>query len=83
MSLHFYTAVWACVAAGFLNIFLFRRPLKSRVRAVYLYFLFDRLLDDVRNINEDLQELKALCKTKLAQDSTKSSEVPDDEFLGI
>ena len=48
----------------------------------YLYFLFDRLLDDVRTINEDLQELKALCKKKLAQDKP-IGEVPDDEFLGI
>ncbi len=66
-----------------INFILFVTVLLVWVGAVYLYFLFDRLLDDVRNINEDLQELKALCKTKLAQDSTKSSEVPDDEFLGI
>ena len=52
------------------------------VGAVYLYFLFDRLLDDVRTINEDLQELKALGKKKLAQDKP-IGEVPDDEFLGI
>ena len=65
------------------NLILTITVLLVWVGAVYLYFLFDRLLDDVRTINEDLQELKALCKTKLAQDSTKSSEVPDDEFLGI
>jgi|TARA_B110000881_G_scaffold90995_1_gene79890 hypothetical protein len=53
------------------------------VGAVYLYFLFDRLLDDVRTINEDLQELKDLCKKKLTQDSPQSGDVPDDEFLGI
>ena len=52
------------------------------VGAVYLYFLFDRLLDDVRTINEDLQELKVMCKKKLAQDKP-IGEVPDDEFLGI
>tara|TARA_B100000780_G_C21101635_1_gene444586 strand:+ start:854 stop:1060 length:207 start_codon:yes stop_codon:yes gene_type:complete len=52
--------------------------------AVYLYFLFDRLLDDVRTINEDVQELKALCKLKLEQPNQGSPvEVPDDEFLGI
>ena len=65
------------------NLILTITVLLVWVGAVYLYFLFDRLLDDVRNINEDLQELKALCKTKLAQDSVKSKEVPDDEFLGI
>ena len=66
-----------------INFILFVTVLLVWVGAVYLYFLFDRLLDDVRNINEDLQELKALSKTKLAQDSVKSKEVPDDEFLGI
>ena len=64
------------------NLILTITVLLVWVGAVYLYFLFDRLLDDVRTINEDLQELKALCKKKLAQDKL-IGEVPDDEFLGI
>ena len=64
------------------NFILFVTVLRVWVGAVYLYFLFDRLLDDVRNINEDLQELKVMCKKKLAQDKP-IGEVPDDEFLGI
>jgi len=65
-----------------INFILFVTVLLVWVGAVYLYFLFDRLLDDVRNINEDLQELKVMCKKKLAQDKP-IGEVPDDEFLGI
>ena len=41
-----------------INFILFVTVLLVWVGAVYLYFLFDRLLDDVRTINEDLQELK-------------------------
>ena len=40
------------------NLILTITVLLVWVGAVYLYFLFDRLLDDVRTINEDLQELK-------------------------
>jgi|TARA_B110000211_G_scaffold26978_1_gene27485 hypothetical protein len=52
------------------------------VGAVYLYFLFDRLLDDIRAINDDMQECKAMMKIKMEQDKIKA-EVPNDEFLGI
>jgi hypothetical protein len=52
------------------------------VGAVYLYFLFDRLLDDIRAINDDMQECKAMMKTKIEQDNTRA-EIPNDEFLGI
>tara|TARA_B110000467_G_C18232003_1_gene429280 strand:+ start:770 stop:970 length:201 start_codon:yes stop_codon:yes gene_type:complete len=52
------------------------------VGAVYLYFLFDRLLDDIRAINDDMQECKAMMKLKIEQDNVKS-EIPNDEFLGI
>jgi len=50
--------------------------------AVYLYFVLDRMLDDIRAINEDMQECKAMMKTKIEQDNIKA-EVPNDEFLGI
>ena len=50
--------------------------------AVYLYFVLDRMLDDIRAINDDMQECKAMIKTKIEQDNIKA-EVPNDEFLGI
>jgi|TARA_B100001063_G_scaffold235956_1_gene255144 hypothetical protein len=50
--------------------------------AVYLYFVLDRMLDDIRAINDDMQECKAMMKTKIEQDNIKA-EVPNDEFLGI
>ena len=52
------------------------------VGAVYLYFLFDRLLDDIRAINDDMQECKAMMKTKIEQDNARA-EITNDEFLGI
>jgi len=50
--------------------------------AVYLYFVLDRMLDDIRAINDDMQECKAMMKTKIEQDNIKA-EIPNDEFLGI
>ena len=50
--------------------------------AVYLYFVLDRMLDDIRAINDDMQECKAMMKLKIEQDNVKS-EIPNDEFLGI
>tara|TARA_A100001011_G_C14239095_1_gene812411 strand:- start:569 stop:769 length:201 start_codon:yes stop_codon:yes gene_type:complete len=50
--------------------------------AVYLYFVLDRMLDDIRAINDDMQECKAMMKLKIEQDNIKA-EVPNDEFLGI
>ena len=50
--------------------------------AVYLYFVLSNLLEDIRAINDDMQECKAMMKTKIEQDNVKS-EIPNDEFLGI
>ena len=50
--------------------------------AVYLYFVLDRMLDDIRAINDDMQECKAMMKTKIEQDNIKA-EITNDEFLGI
>ena len=50
--------------------------------AVYLYFVLSNMLDDIRAINDDMQECKAMMKTKIEQDNIKA-EVPNDEFLGI
>lgn len=50
--------------------------------AVYLYFVLDRMLDDIRAINDDMQECKAMMKTKIEQDNARA-EITNDEFLGI
>ena len=50
--------------------------------AVYLYFVLSNLLEDIRAINDDMQEGKAMMKLKIEQDNVKS-EIPNDEFLGI
>ena len=50
--------------------------------AVYLYFVLSNLLEDIRAINDDMQECKAMMKFKIEQDNVKS-EIPNDEFLGI
>ena len=47
--------------------------------AVYLYFVLDRMLDDIRAINDDMQECKAMMKTKIEQDNVKS-EIPNRKF---
>ena len=50
--------------------------------AVYLYFVLSNMLDDIRAINDDMQECKAMMKTKIEQDNARA-EITNDEFLGI
>ena len=50
--------------------------------AVYLYFVLSNLLEDIRAINDDMQECKAMMKTKIEQDNARA-EITNDEFLGI
>tara|TARA_B100000482_G_scaffold164128_1_gene127566 strand:- start:1242 stop:1364 length:123 start_codon:yes stop_codon:yes gene_type:complete len=40
------------------------------------------MLDDIRVINDDIQECKTMMKQKIEQDNIKA-EIPNDEFLGI
>ena len=65
-----------------LNFILFVTVLGVWVGAVYLYFVLDRLMEDVREINKDIVEYKAMMQRKIEQDNVKS-EIPNDEFLGI
>ena len=65
-----------------LNFILFVTVLGVWVGAVYLYFVLDRLMEDVREINKDLLECKAMMQRKIEQDNIKV-EIPNDEFLGI
>ena len=65
-----------------INFILFVTVLVFWLGAVYLYFVLSNMLDDIRAINEDMQECKAMMKTKIEQDKVKA-EIPNDEFLGI
>ena len=65
-----------------INFILFVTVIVFWLGAVYLYFVLDRMLDDIRAINDDMQECKAMMKLKIEQDNIKA-EVPNDEFLGI
>ncbi len=65
-----------------INFILFVTVVVFWLGAVYLYFVLSNMLDDIRAINEDMQECKAMMKLKIEQDEAKS-EIPNDEFLGI
>ena len=64
------------------NFILFITVLVFWLGAVYLYFVLSNMLDDIRTINDDIQECKVMMKTKIEQDNTRA-EIPNDEFLGI
>ena len=65
-----------------LNFILFITVLGVWVGAVYLYFVLDRLMEDVREINKDIVECRAMMQRKIEQENIKA-ELPNDEFLGI
>ena len=61
---------------------LFVTVLGVWVGAVYLYFVLDRLMEDVREINKDIVECKAMMQRKIEQENERT-EITNDEFLGI
>ena len=65
-----------------LNFILFVTVLGVWVGAVYLYFVLDRLMEDVREINKDIVECKAMMQRKIEQENERT-EITNDEFLGI
>ena len=68
------------------NLILTITVLLVWVGAVYLYFLFDRLLDDVRAISKDLDDIRAefkSCQKEFDVLRSQKSDIPNDEFLGI
>ena len=65
-----------------INFILFVTAVVFWLGAVYLYFVLSNMLEDIREINKDIVECKAMMKLKIEQDETKS-EIPNDEFLGI
>jgi|TARA_S200000501_G_scaffold288898_1_gene273625 predicted membrane protein len=65
-----------------INFILFVTVLGVWVGAVYLYFVLDRLMEDVREINKDIVECKAMMQRKIEQENERT-EITNDEFLGI
>ena len=65
-----------------INFILFVTVLVFWLSAVYLYFVLSNMLEDIRVINDDIQECKTMMKQKIEQDNIKA-EIPNDEFLGI
>ena len=65
-----------------INFILFVTVLVFWLGAVYLYFVLSNMLEDIRAINDDMQECKAMMKTKIEQDNARA-EITNDEFLGI
>ena len=65
-----------------INFILFVTVLGVWVGAVYLYFVLTRLIEDVREINKDIVECRAMMQRKIEQENIKA-ELPNDEFLGI
>tara|TARA_B100000900_G_C20440699_1_gene658917 strand:+ start:663 stop:866 length:204 start_codon:yes stop_codon:yes gene_type:complete len=66
-----------------INFILFVTVLVFWLGAVYLYFVLSNMLDDIRVINDDIVECKAMMKQKIEQENVKAELPPNDEFLGI
>ena len=60
-----------------INFILFVTVLGVWVGAVYLYFVLDRLMEDVREINKDIVECRAMMQRKIEQENIKA-ELPND-----
>jgi len=65
-----------------INFILFVTVVVFWLGAVYLYFVLSNMLEDIREINKDIIECKAMMQQKIEQDNIKA-EIPNDEFLGI
>ena len=51
-----------------INFILFVTVVVFWLGAVYLYFVLSNMLEDVREINKDIIECKAMMKQKMEQD---------------
>lgn len=69
------------------NLLIFLTILAFWLGTIWLYFFFDRLLDDVRELSKELDEIRADFKTVERDFQTLKSQssepLPDDRFLGI
>ena len=66
-----------------IDLILFITVLAVWLVSIYLYFVFDRLLEDVRAINEDLYSIRRELQIIEKQAKEVRKEIPGDEFLGI
>ena len=66
-----------------IDLILFITVLAVWLGRIYLYFVFDRLLEDVRAINEDLNSIRRELQIIEKQAKEVRKEIPGDEFLGI
>lgn len=66
-----------------IDLILFITVLAVWLGSIYLYFVFDRLLEDVRAINEDLNSIRKELQIIEKQAKEVRKEIPGDEFLGI
>ena len=66
-----------------IDLILFITVLAVCLGSIYLYFVFDRLLEDVRAINEDLNSIRRELQIIEKQAKEVRKEIPGDEFLGI
>ena len=65
------------------DLILFVTVLIFWLGSIWLYFFFDRLLEDVRAISEDLNDIRAELKLIEKQAKEVQDKVPGEEFLGI
>ena len=65
------------------DLILFVTVLIFWLGSIWLYFFFDRLLEDVRAISEDLNEIREELKLIEKQAKEDQDKVPGEEFLGI
>ena len=65
------------------DLILFVTVLIFWLGSIWLYFFFDRLLEDVRAISEDLNEIREALKLIEKQAKEVKDKVPGEEFLGI
>jgi len=55
-----------------INFILFVTVVVFWLGAVYLYFVLSNMLEDIREINKDIIECKAMMKQKIEQDNIKA-----------
>ena len=66
-----------------IDLILFITVIAVWLGSIWLYFFFDRLLDDVRAIDADLQNIKKDLKQITVEAKKASEQIKGDEFLGI
>ena len=66
-----------------IDLILFITVIAVWLGSIWLYFFIDRLLDDVRAIDADLQNIKKDLQQITVEAKKASEQIKGDEFLGI